>query len=91
MNTCAELNAMIRKLGRLLLVPAALFLLAGCGAHRHHGAPPPRAKVVTIQKGHVHGSHCGHYRHGKNWYHARGHVHGSRCGHHKVNGVWIIR
>jgi hypothetical protein len=92
MDTTAGSNAMFRRLGRFLLIPAVLLLFAGCARHHpHHGAPPPNARVVVIQKGHVHSAKCGHYRHGKNWYHAKGHVHGPRCGHHKANGVWIIR
>ena len=83
MKTNNKSNA---RLVSLLLLAIALMSLSGCvvPGHRH-------ARVVVIETGHAHSEHCGHYRHGKKWYHAKGHKHGHRCGHHFVGGVWIIR
>ncbi len=73
-----------------LLIVATVF---GCGRrHRAVVVHPTYGNAVIIQKNHVHGARCGHFRHGNTWYMAKkGHVHGPRCGHHHVNGVWIIR
>lgn len=76
----------------VLALLAALALLATGCVHAH---PRPvnhsHAKVVTVEKGHVHSTRCGHYRHEGRWYHVKGHVHGKRCGHVQVRGVWVIR
>ncbi len=74
------------KLTTLLLFATLLTGLSGCVAHRHR-----HAQVVVIETGHAHSEHCGHYRHGKHWYHVKGHKHGHRCGHHFGGGVWIIK
>ena len=75
------------------------FGLAGCSRGYTEVAvvhsSKPRAvvyepRVVVIEKGHHHSSHCGHYCHKGSWYHAPGHVHGKHCGHKKKHGNWVL-
>jgi hypothetical protein len=77
----------------LALVSALTLLTAGCGrtVTRTRIVHPNGAQVVVVQKGHVHSTRCGHYRHGNTWYLVKGHAHGARCGHVRVKGVWVIR
>ena len=77
----------------LALVAVVALLTAGCGrtVTRTRVVHPSGAKVVVVQKGHVHSARCGHYRHGNTWYVVKGHVHRGGCGHVKVRGVWVIR
>ncbi len=77
------------------LAVVALFVLTGCTAHAHvrpaHPHVHAKARVVVVEKGHVHSKKCGHYRHGGRWYYVKGHVHKAGCGHVHVKGVWVLR
>ncbi len=72
-----------------LALAAAATALSGCVVHSHHH--PPGAKVVVIEKGHVHGKDCGHYFHRGRWYYVPGHVHGPGCGHAFIGGRWVFK
>lgn len=79
---------------------AALVALLATGcvplgvAHLHHRRnhfdPHPHGSVVIVKPGHVHSTHCGHYRWRGRWYHSGGHVHGHGCRHHFSGGVWVL-
>jgi hypothetical protein len=72
-----------------LLTIAALPLFAiGCVVHGHGRHGHIHGPAVSIEAGHVHSDHCGHYHWQGRWHHAR-HVHGHGCGHHYRSGVWV--
>ncbi len=74
----------------LALAAVALTVaLSGCARRTVIVLDRSPGQIVVVEKGHSHSSHCGHYRHNDNWYHAKGHAHGRKCGHKKQHGVWV--
>jgi hypothetical protein len=75
----------------LVLLATGLSITTACARPTRVVVRDPQPQVVVVAKGHVHSSHCGHYRKGNTWYLVKGHTHGKHCGHTKLQGVWVIR
>lgn len=69
-----------------ILLATLPFLAAGCVVHGRSGHI--HGPALSIEAGHVHSDHCGHYSYRGNWHHSK-HVHGHGCGHHYRSGVWV--
>ncbi|HEX7898793.1 MAG TPA: hypothetical protein VF950_13600 [Planctomycetota bacterium] len=68
---------------KLLMLLALPLFAIGCVVHGHGHGP-----ALSIEAGHVHSDHCGHYHYRGGWYHSR-HSHGPGCGHHYRGGMWV--